>query len=201
MAIVKTTNCIMAKLPEHAKRPSNKFAKHIYLVGMMGCGKTSFGHKLARTINYPLIDTDNYISQAIGKSINDIFTEKGADAFRHIEHETIQALSKLRQAHVISTGGGLPCYHNNMDIILHTGYSIYLKAKTPFLYSRLKKNQYLRPLIAGKSKSETFQILNDILQERHSIYSRATLTVNAISTTPASVLQILQQNLGWQWEG
>ncbi len=201
MAIAKTTSCTMAKPPKHTKNISKASAKHIYIVGMMGCGKTSFGRKLARSINYPLIDTDTYIYQTIGKSITTIFEEKGADAFRKIEHEAILTLSRLPQAHVISTGGGLPCYHNNMDVLLKTGYSIYLKAEVPFLYSRLKKNQQKRPLIADKSKSETFHILHNILQERHPIYSKATLTVNAISATPASVLQILQQDIGWEWEG
>ncbi len=194
-------NYIMVKPQNHNKPSSQMPVQHIYLLGMMGCGKTSVGRKLARCINYPLIDTDTYISQTTGKSIAAIFEEKGAEAFRQLEHEAILALSQLSQAHVISTGGGLPCYHNNIDIILRTGYSIYLKADVPFLYSRLKKNQHLRPLIAGKSKADTLQLLHNMLQERHPVYSKATFAVKAISATPAAILQILQQDLGWQWDG
>lgn len=174
---------------------------HIYIIGMMGCGKTSLGRKLAHLINYPFVDTDDYIVRHTGLSITDIFAQEGAEGFRAIEHKALETLSQRTDAHVISTGGGLPCHHHNMDTILQTGYSIYLQGSPQFLYSRLRKRQHLRPLIAGKNKAETLHTLSQLLHERHSYYERAQLHIEAIQAKANKLLCALQHQTDWQWQG
>ncbi|MEG0499427.1 MAG: shikimate kinase, partial [Alistipes sp.] len=78
--------------------------KSIFLVGYMGCGKSTLGRKLARRLNIPFFDTDSLIEEREGASVNDIFHYEGEAYFRELERETIVQILAEEQAHVVSTG-------------------------------------------------------------------------------------------------
>ena len=117
----------------------------IFLIGFMGCGKSSIGEELAKSLNYSFLDLDHYIEKNEDARIVDIFNEKGEDEFRKIEHTYLKNIVLFNNT-VIATGGGTPCYFNNMEIIKHNGVSIYLKYNADTLSLRLFKNKNQRPL-------------------------------------------------------
>jgi shikimate kinase len=144
----------------------------------MGAGKSTVGKKLASRINYKFIDTDHYIAEKEGMSIPDIFRYKGEAHFRKAEHEVLVNLAEYEDNLVISTGGGAPCFMNNMDFMNSSGITVYLKMDPEELFHRLsgtkKKN---RPLIQDKSPEELHIYIIEKLAEREPFYCRSNIIV------------------------
>ena len=146
--------------------------KNIVLCGMMGCGKSTTGRKLSKDYDALFIDTDEYIEHSLGMSINDIFAQKGEEAFRQMEHEALgELLLKYRNSDkkiVYSLGGGM-CSKMNMDLIKQLGYVCYIKCDAKTLCERLK-NDTSRPLL--KDKDIEIEI-ESLLSKRESLYLEA----------------------------
>lgn len=141
----------------------------IFLVGFMGCGKSTFGRKLAQKLNWDFIDMDDYIEEVYAKSISDIFKEEGEVRFREIESETIEALSCKKKT-IISTGGGTPCFNNNADRLNEYGLSVYINLPATTLMKRLKGEKAKRPLIANLKNEELLDFISVKLKERNPFY-------------------------------
>ena len=118
----------------------------IYIIGFMGSGKTTAGKKLASLLGWSFIDLDKRIEEYTGKTIPEIFSQNGEDYFRIIETQLLRNLKSCTKT-VISTGGGTPCYIDNMDFMIETGLTIYLKLTPAELKSRLSQSKGERPLI------------------------------------------------------
>ena len=129
-----------------------KFDK-VFLIGFMGCGKTTFGRKLAKQLEWDFIDLDDYIEAEQKSSIQEIFSDKGESYFRGLESNALEEASKWDKT-VISTGGGTPCFNNNISFINNIGLSIYIKLSPEVLKSRLEGGKSKRPLIANLSDAE-----------------------------------------------
>src|SRR5690606_10388124 len=112
--------------------------------GFMGVGKTSLGKKLAKKMGYTFFDTDNIIKVNQNKSINELFESKGEVYFRELEREVLTQLSTANKA-IVSVGGGLPCFFDNLNLMKETGVVIYLKASHELLEKRLIKDKQKRP--------------------------------------------------------
>ncbi len=124
--------------------------KPIFLIGYMGSGKTTLGKKLASKLALPFIDTDEEIVKQIGMSITEYFAQYGEDAFRALEREQLRKFAE--RAAVISTGGGAPCFFDNMDWIKANGYAVYLQMSPKALFDRLSQSKlHKRPILIGKS--------------------------------------------------
>ena len=108
----------------------NKTFNTIFLIGYMGAGKSVIGKSLSKKINYKFYDLDDYIEIKEGKKVSDIFDQENEVYFRKIENKYLDQLSSKKEKKIISTGGGTPCFDNNLDIILNStnSLSIYLKA-------------------------------------------------------------------------
>ncbi|CAN5200500.1 shikimate kinase [soil metagenome] len=156
-------------------QPKNPF-QHLYLLGLMGSGKSRLGKELAKKLMLPFIDLDRYIEEQEGKSINDIFQTEGEDDFRKLEHHYLMEVAALPAA-VVSLGGGTPCFFDNMEIIKQTGRSLYLQTPTPILASRLASGKTLRPLLGGKDEAAIRDFLAHQLLSREQYYLQANLTV------------------------
>lgn len=150
----------------------------IYLIGYMAAGKTSFGRRLARRLKLNFADTDQYIEEKYGLSVSGLFRENGEENFRRLEREALEELS-LRDNIVIATGGGLPCFGDNMQFIKMNGVSIYLKASVAVLCRRLSAAKATRPLLKDKTDQELAASIADMLQKREPFYSQANITVDA----------------------
>jgi shikimate kinase len=155
--------------------------KHIILVGMPGSGKSSLGFLLSKLMRRPSIDTDHYIITKEKKSIEQIFSEQGEDYFRNLEKQVLSKIIENRPS-VISTGGGMPCFYDNMDVMNKAAITVYLKASSEKLFEYLK-NDKKRPLLKGKTNEELIDYINTSLKQRQPYYEKADITIQAHEKT------------------
>ncbi|MBC8112332.1 MAG: shikimate kinase [Verrucomicrobia bacterium] len=148
------------------------FYSKIYLVGMPGVGKTTIGRQLAKQLNYDFVDLDEQIIAKTQKSIAEIFAEFDEDYFRKLESEVLHE-TKLLSNSVIATGGGLPCFFDNMNFLNQQGISIWLQMGTDLLAERIFKGKNTRPMFKGKTVEEIVQILAEKLAQREIFYRQA----------------------------
>jgi len=157
---------------------------------MMGSGKTTIGKGLSKMLNLPFYDLDDLIEKKSGLSVSDYFGKYGEDSFRMLEKECLHLTSVLEGA-VISTGGGTPCFFDNMEVINNCGISFYLKANEKLLHSRLKESKSKRPLISDLTEDQLIENIMGLLTKRESFYLKAKYTVSAIDPYD-EILQILK---------
>lgn len=138
----------------------------------MGSGKTFAGKQLASLLHYSFIDMDSHIEATCGTTISNIFSEKGEQYFRNLEKETLQELLPLENV-VISTGGGVPCFFDNMEIMNAHGITLYLKTPLILLFDRLKKEKANRPILANSSDEDLKLLILKKLAEREIFYNQA----------------------------
>lgn len=139
--------------------------KNVYLIGMMGSGKTSSGKALAKLLKMTFLDLDEEIIREAGQSINEIFKTKGEAHFRKIESELLERASKLT-GRVVATGGGIVLNPKNNVRMKETGSVVYLKTSVNTLWDRVKHNKN-RPLLATADPKKT---LEELLSKRNSLY-------------------------------
>ena len=99
--------------------------QNIFLIGYMGVGKTTIGKQIAQGLGREFVDMDLFIENRYHKAVSGIFAEKGEDFFREIEHRILQEVAQFENT-VIATGGGTPCFFDNMDLMNRTGITVYL---------------------------------------------------------------------------
>lgn len=146
-------------------------AKHIFLLGLPASGKSTLGKRLSERMGRGYLDTDDWIVQREGMSVSDIFLTKGALYFRSCEAEVIGYLAEIMHPMVVATGGGLPCYHNNMERMNALGTTIYLDVKLDLLAKRILPKG--RPMFENVSKEDIEKRLNRLRSERDSIYNQS----------------------------
>ena len=156
--------------------------RSLYLVGMMGSGKTSTGRPLAERLGYGFVDADAVIEQAAGCSIPDIFDRDGEAGFRSLESQVLSAISQ-RHSLVVATGGGVVTQPENWGM-LHSGIVIWLDVVPEQLLQRLNADSTERPLL---QTADPEAALNALLNERRPLYAEADLTVVINDETPEAV--------------
>lgn len=138
----------------------------------MGCGKSYLGRKFSKYLGLQFIDMDHYIEKRNYKTIPQIFEEEGEAEFRLKERKALEELAEFTDI-VIATGGGAPCFFDNIDVMNKTGKTIYLNIDPKILADRLMKSKTERPLIKGKSRDELVQFINQTLAKRNHFYKQA----------------------------
>jgi shikimate kinase len=164
--------------------------KPIILIGFMGVGKTSIGKKLAKKLSLNFLDTDKWIEKQAGKTISEIFNENGETIFREWERKSIEHFRKEENI-VISTGGGLPCFHDNMQVLNSIGTTIYLKSSIERITEQLKLSRIKRPLIEGKSDQELETYIKNKVQEREKYYLQASHVLTPDRTILDSIVALI----------
>ena len=164
----------------------------IYLLGMMGSGKSTVGKKLANKIAYEFYDLDDLIEAKIGISIADFFEKEGEDKFRLIEQETLRKTFDFKNV-VVSTGGGVPCFFDNIDEINANGISCYLQAEAGVLLSRLRGAIEQRPLLKNLGSDEKIkEYLERLLIKRAPFYLKAQKVVPALDVSVDKLVKALE---------
>ena len=156
--------------------------RSLYLVGMMGSGKTSTGRPLAERLGYGFVDADAVIEQAAGCSIPEIFERDGEEGFRKLESQVLSAISQ-RHSLVVATGGGVVTQPENWGL-LHSGIVIWLDVVSDQLLQRLKADSTVRPLL---QTADPETALNALLEKRRPLYAEADLTVVINDEPPEAV--------------
>ena len=164
--------------------------RSLYLVGMMGSGKTSTGRPLAERLGYGFVDADAVIEQAAGCSIPEIFERDGEAGFRALESQVLTAISQ-RHSLVVATGGGVVTQQENWGL-LHSGIVIWLDVVPEQLMQRLKADSTVRPLLQTDDPDAA---LNALLNRRRPLYAEADLTVVIDQETPDAVADGILQLL------
>ncbi|MES2275361.1 MAG: shikimate kinase [Bacteroidota bacterium] len=168
----------------------NYNAGRIFLVGYMGCGKTTLGKKLAARLNYGFIDLDHVLEAQEGISIADYFAAHGEAAFRQLESSVLKNTAYPDKA-VVSTGGGLPCFFDHMDWMKAHGQVVYIKLNAKVLAGRLENNKDDRPILRHKHGDELIAFIDEKLSEREPFYSQANIIAEGLSLTAEKVEQLL----------
>ena len=148
--------------------------KKIFLIGYMGCGKSSLGRKLAKAGGMEFMDMDSIIEQREGASISDIFHYQGEEYFRDAERALIEELGTAEGDMVISTGGGAPTWEDNMERMNQAGVTIYLRRSAENIASRLSPyGRQRRPKLRGLSDEELVAFMRKNIVEREPRYLKA----------------------------
>ena len=150
----------------------------IFLTGFMGSGKSLLGKMLAEKLDLAFLDLDAFLEEMAGHSISEIFSRQGEKAFRTLEAEALRHTAPMERT-VIATGGGTPCYHQNMEWMNDHGVSIFLDVSTDLLSTRLQADLGLRPLIAGKTEEELAGFINTKLAARRVFYEQSHFVCHA----------------------
>ena len=163
---------------------------HLSLVGLPGAGKTTLGRQLAAHFNRPFLDLDVAIEARTGRSVRVIFAEDGEASFRALESAVLRdALAHAGPPLVLATGGGTPCFHDNMTLLNQAGPTLWLDVPIEVLASRLPPEEVAkRPLLAAAGGAEAW--LRETLAARSQFYAQARLRCSASCTLPAVVAQL-----------
>jgi len=164
--------------------------RNIFLIGMMGSGKTQTGPYLARMINYAFVDTDDVIEKAAKQSITAIFEKDGETGFRDLEKQVLKEISQHHSL-VIATGGGLVTLPENWGI-LHQGIVIWLDLDLNRSIQRIERDDKERPLLIKKDLAHTY---SQIYESRKSIYLESDLRIEVEDQSPSEVASMIADRL------
>ena len=163
----------------------------IFLVGMMGSGKSFCAKKLAKKLKVPVYDLDNLIEITEDMTIAEIFEEEGEAFFRKLEAEVLRWFGE-KKTFVLATGGGTPCFHKNIEWMNNNGITIWLNEPISTLVERLKPEKEHRPLIKDLSDEELDTFLTNKLAERAPFYSQAKHTIEYSTMKDTELVKLLQ---------
>lgn len=169
----------------------------LFLVGYMGCGKSTLGRKLARRLGVGFVDTDAAVEQAEGASVADIFRFEGEEHFRRMEREALERAVARAGGVVVSTGGGLPMWGDNMEYMNRTGATVYLRRTAEQIAWRLSPyGRQKRPRLRGLSDEELVGFMTRDMASREPCYLRARLVVDCCGATDEQLVARIVQALG-----
>ena len=144
----------------------------VFLIGYMGDGKTTLGKALARRLSVPFVDLDWYIEERFHKTVGELFAGRGEKAFRELEKKMLHEVAEFEDV-IISTGGGTPCFFDNMDFMNKVGKTVFLKVHPDVLFGRLRVAKQQRPILREKTDEELKDFIVRALEERKPFYTRA----------------------------
>lgn len=166
----------------------------IFLVGFMGSGKSHTGKLLAHLLNFNFQDLDQHIEQLSGNTIPDIFQRFGESEFRIRECKALDDLILQDQQNlIVSSGGGTPCFFDNMERMNEAGVTFFLDAPAKLLCERLLPGRNARPLLKDKSPEELEFFIQEKLNNRYPFYQKAMVTVHQ-STFDFNVAALIHQH-------
>lgn len=149
----------------------------IILIGYMGAGKTTVGKALAQSLNLAFYDLDWYIEERYRRTVPQLFAERGEAGFREIEQRVLHEVAEFEDV-VISSGGGTPCFFDNIDYMNRQAQTVYLKAAPDVLFRHLKMGKTERPLLKNKTDEELDRYIRNSLAAREPFYSKARYTLD-----------------------
>jgi shikimate kinase len=171
-------------------KPSANNLGLIFLVGFMGCGKTTLGRKLASRLRYEFMDLDEIFEEKVGMTIAEYFSAFGEDAFRKLESQVLKQ-TKYPENAVVATGGGLPCFFDNMNWMNAHGKTVYIKLSPKTLADRLEYEKDQRPVLRDHGK-DLVAFIAGKLAERDKFYEQAFIVADGLSLTAEKVEGLLK---------
>lgn len=161
----------------------------IFLIGYMGCGKTTLGEELARQMGLRYIDLDDYIEVRQGMTITEIFDEMGEGHFRELEADALRDVAAMTDV-IVGSGGGTPCHGDNMALMNRSGVTIWLTTSPERITARLllPDQKAKRPKVASLPDEAVLSLVEKELEVRTPYYAQAQLQFDStdIETGPAT---------------
>ncbi len=168
----------------------------LFLIGYMGCGKSSLGRKLAKRTDYEFVDMDSVIEQREGAAVADIFHYAGEEYFRQKERALIEEIGAMTGDYVVSTGGGVPTWEDNMERMNTLGQTVYLRRTAEQIASRLSPHgRQKRPKLRGLNDEELVEFMTKNMAEREPFYSKATHSIECSSYSDEEIIEIILSKL------
>lgn len=155
----------------------------IFLIGFMGCGKTHWGRQLGQKLQIPFFDLDEKIVEEEGRSVAQVFEEEGEEYFRKLEKEMLYMLTESHETFVMATGGGTPCFYNNIDYLKQKGTVVWLNCPVDCLYQRLVKEKEQRPLLRQIPDADLKSYIVRKFSNRKIFYQQAGVIIQEESLT------------------
>lgn len=149
----------------------------IFLIGFMGSGKTYWGKRLSEKLTLPFFDLDEQIETHEEKTISQIFAEEGEEYFRLLEKDTLHIITESHESFIMATGGGTPCYFNNIEFMNKTGTSIWINTPVDLLFERLMKDKESRPLIKNLNDAQLKSFIIKKFSDRKIYYEQAEIVI------------------------
>ncbi|MFR9649110.1 MAG: shikimate kinase [Rikenellaceae bacterium] len=169
----------------------------IFLVGYMGCGKSTIGRKLSKKLSMPLFDMDKVIEEREGMPVVEIFAQKGEQEFREMERELLSELIEQGESAIISTGGGLPLWFDNMERMNGAGTAVYLSRSVDNIISRMsQRGRDKRPRIRGLNDEELKEFMESDLSTRLPFYNKASFVIDAESLADKKIVKLIIKKAG-----
>lgn len=158
--------------------------KIYFLIGFMGSGKSMLSRGVTDRIDAIAVEMDEEIESTADMSINDIFSSRGEEGFRNLEREVLHDLIRQYQNAgkivLISTGGGVPCFFDNMEVMNRFGTTIFINPSVERLCARLESKHMDRPLIKDKNPAEIKEYIKSNLEKRLPFYKQAHIQINMV---------------------
>jgi shikimate kinase len=169
----------------------------IFMIGMPGSGKTVLGEELSILLELPYFELDEGIERETGMSISEIFSTRGEKYFRTIESKLLRSIPGMTEHFVLSTGGGAPCFFDNMNFMNEEGKTIFLNVPVKTIFQRLIKNgQKERPLLRDLSEEELLTYLGEQFDSRINFYEKAGLVLEGDNLSAQKIFKEMKKN-GW----
>lgn len=149
----------------------------IFLIGFMGSGKSYLGKKLSEKLMLPFFDLDAEVESNEGKTINELFDEKGEEYFRLREKDYLHLITESHESFIMATGGGTPCYYNNIDYMNLAGTTVWINSTLDVLFDRLLKEKLKRPLLKGLDEAQLKGFIQKKFSDRKIYYEQARISV------------------------
>ena len=156
----------------------------------MGSGKSTMGRLLATTLKLSFIDLDIFLEEKYFRTIPQIFAEEGESGFRKKEQNALHEVATFDDV-IVATGGGTPCFFDNMEVMNDTGFCIFLDVDTDSLVNRLIHAKTERPIIKGKSPDELHHFIDEMMLKRRPYYEKARYTFKGGEIKPDKVIELL----------
>ena len=161
----------------------------------MGCGKSTVGRKVARYANLRFIDTDSLVEQREGATVADVITFQGEEHFRAVERAVLDDTAAEDNI-VVSTGGGLPVWGDNMEQISRLGLSIYLRRTPQNILSRLSPyGRQKRPKFRGLNDEQLLAFMTQHMAEREPIYSKADVVLDCDTMSDNEIIELISREI------
>ena len=169
----------------------------IFLIGYMGCGKTTLGSALADEMGVTFIDLDDYIEERCEARITEIFKRVGEKGFREMEQQALQEVAASADGTIVACGGGTPCFGRNMELMNGLGLTIWLTTSAERMAARLclPEQKAKRPLVASKTDEEILAFVKEKLAEREPYYSQAQLQFDSTDIETAAATRATARQL------
>ena len=168
----------------------------LFLVGYAGSGKSSLGKRLARRLGVRFVDTDREVEMQVGATIADIFHYEGEEYFRMAERKAVETLANEAVDMVIATGGGLPTWRDNMEWLVRSGMTVYLRRSPEQILSRLTEHgRNKRPMFRGKSDDELLTFMREQMSQRERYYAMAHYAVECTTMSDDEAVEYIVNRL------